>query len=137
MVENNTELLFTNENIMKTLIKMTPENKDALLEFNFESLRYIANDVESAKNAVENCDKYIVGWQRAKEAIQEFLEKIHEQTTENIIDEMVSAYKNFSREERLEFSKKIAEESNLENSLNLFNYNWKHFVNTLQKAVKV
>ena len=88
------------------------------------------------KNAVENCDKYIVGWHRAKEAIQEFLGKLQEQTTENVINEIADVYKNFSREERLEFSKKIAEESNLENSLDMFDYNWKHLIGNLKKAVK-
>lgn len=137
MEENNTELLFTDDDIMKALMKMSPEYKEALLAFGFESLRFIANDTESAKNAVENCDKYIVGWKKAKEAIYEFFEMIHNQTTECVIDEMANTYKELSREERLEFSKKIAGESTLENSLDMLDYNWKHLLGTIQKAVKV
>lgn len=137
MEENNTELLFTDENIMKVLMKMSPEYKDALLAFGFETLRYIANDTESAKNAVENCDKYIVGWQRAKEGICEFLEKIQEQTTGHVLDEMANAYKELSREEQLEFCKKISGESTLDTTLDLLSNNLQHLLGTLQKAVNV
>lgn len=74
MVENNK--IFTNNDILNTLLKMTPENKEALLMTEFGILRNIVNNTESAQIAIENCDKYIAGWQRAKEAIIELLDKI-------------------------------------------------------------
>lgn len=137
MEEKNTELLFTDDDIMKALMKMSPEYKEALLAFGFESLRFIANDTESAKNAVENCDKYIVGWQRAKEGIREFLGKIQEQTTGHVLDEMANVYKELSREEQLEFCKKISEESTIDTTLDLLSDNLQHLLGTLQKAVNV
>lgn len=62
MGENNKE--FTNDNIMKVLLKMTPENKGALLAFEFEAISCIANDAEYAQKAIENCDKYIDAWKK-------------------------------------------------------------------------
>ena len=50
---------------------------------------------------------------------------------------MANTYKELSREERLEFSKRIAQESTLENSLDMLDYNWKHLLGTIQKAVNV
>ena len=74
--------VFTEDNIMKALLKMTPENKNALLTFNFETLRWIANDTVSAQSAIEGCDKHITGWHRTKDAILEFLDIIHGESTE-------------------------------------------------------
>lgn len=72
-----------------------------------------------------------------KDAIYEFLDIIHNQTTKSVIDDMANIYKELSREERLEFCKKIAEESTIENRLDMIDYNWKHLIGTIQKAVKV
>ena len=68
-------------------------------------------------------------WQRAKEAITEFMEKQQEQTTENVIEDMVGIYKDLSREERLEFSKKLQDEENILNSLDMLKYSWGKLVN--------
>ena len=135
MVKN--EKLYTENDIMKVIMQMTEENRIALLSIGFEALISIANNTESAQNALENCDKYIAGWKRTKEAIAEFVEKKNGQTTENVITEMANTYKELSREERLEFSKRIAQESTLENSLDMLDYNWKHLLGTIQKAVNV
>ena len=127
MVEN--EKLYTENDIMKILMHMTPENKIALLSMGFETLINIANNFESAQCALDNCDKYITMWQRAKEAITEFMEKQQEQTTENVIEDMVGIYKDLSREERLEFSKKLQDEENILNSLDMLKYSWGKLVN--------
>ena len=137
MEENNKEFTFTDENIMKALMKMSPENKNELLGLSLDSLIRTANDTDFAQSQINNCDIHITGWLRLKEAIHEFLELIHNQTTESVIDEMTKTYKELSRKERLEFSKKIAGESTLENSLDMLDYNWKHLLGTIQKAVKV
>ena len=78
-----------------------------------------------------NCQRweYITMWQRAKEAITEFMEKQQEQTTENVIEDMVGIYKDLSREERLEFSKKLQDEENILNSLDMLKYSWGKLVN--------
>lgn len=127
MAEN--EKLYTENDIMKILMHMTPENKIALLSMGFETLINIANSSESAQRALDNCDKYIMAWQRAKESITEFMEKQQEQTTENVIEDMVGIYKNLSREERLEFSKKLQDEENILNSLDMLKYSWGKLVN--------
>lgn len=127
MVEN--EKLYTENDIMKILMHMTPENRIALLSMGFETLINIANNSESAQCALDNCDKYIEAWQRAKESITEFMEKQQEQTTENVIEDMVGIYKDLSREERLEFSKKLQDEENIINSLDMLKYSWGKLVN--------
>ena len=48
-----------------------------------------------------------------------------------MIDNLAEVYKGLSREERLEFSKIISEESNLENSLDMFKFQWGKLMNTL------
>ena len=42
---------------------------------------------------------------------------------------MVAKYEGFSREEKLEFSKRMMDVTQLENSLDLFNYNWNKLMN--------
>ena len=135
MEENNK--FYTENDIMKVIMQMTEENRIALLSIGFEGLISIVNNTEFAQNTLENCDRYIAGWQRIKEAIVEFVEKKDEQTTESVVAEMTNAYKELSREERLEFCKKIAEESTIKNRLDMLDYNWKHLIGTLQKVVKV
>ena len=58
-----------------------------------------------------------------------FMEKQQEQTTENVIEDMVRIYKDLSREERLEFSKKLQDEENILNSLDMLKYSWGKLVN--------
>lgn len=137
MEENNKEFTFTDENIMKALMKTTPENRRNLLAMEYNNLFYIANISEYAQRSLEICDEYIEGYKKIKEGICEFLEKIQEQTTESVFDEMANVYKDLSREERLEFCKKIAGESTIENKLDMLNYSCKHLIDTLQKAVNV
>ena len=107
---------------MKAVLRMTPEKKSSLLEFSFESLNSIANEPEGVKIAIQYCDNSLAEWRKMKDAILEFSEVIHGQSTESVITEMANVYKELSREERLEFCKAIAGESNLENSLDLLDY---------------
>lgn len=137
MEEKNTELLFTDENILKALMKTSPENRRNLLAMEYNNLFYMANDSECAQRSLEICDEYIEGYRKIKDGICEFLEKIQEQATENAITEMTNIYKELSREERLEFCKKLQEESTIENSLDMFEHTWKSMISKLQKAVKV
>lgn len=135
MEENNK--FYTENDIMKVIMQMTEENRIALLSIGFEGLISIANNTESAQNALENCDRHIAGWQRTKEAIAEFVEKKNGQTIGHVLDEMANAYKELSREEQLEFCKKISGESTLDTTLDLLNNNLQQLLETLQKAVKV
>lgn len=136
MEENNTELLFTDENIMKAIMKTSPENRRYILSISYNDLFSVANSSEYAQNFINVCDEYIEGYIKMKDAICEFLEKIHEQSSEDVITEMVNNYKDLSREERLEFNKKLKEESTIENKLDMFDYDWKHLIDSLQKVVK-
>lgn len=136
MEENNKEFTFTDENIMRALMKTTPENRRNLLAMEYNNLFYMANISEYAQRSLEICDEYIKGYKKIKEGICEFLEKIQEQTTENVVTEMANVYKELSREERLEFCKRLQEESNLENSLDLFEHTCKNMISKLQKVVK-
>lgn len=135
MVEN--DKFYTENDIMKVIMQMTEENRIALLSIGFEGLISIANNTESAQIALENCDKYIAGWQRTKEAIAEFVEKKNGQMTGHVLDEMANAYKELSREEQLEFCKRISGESTIENKLDMLNYSCKNLIDALQKVVNV
>ena len=137
MEENNKEFTFTDENIMKALMKMSPENRRNLLAMEYNNLFYMANISEYAQRSLEICDEYIEGYKKIKEGICEFLENIQEQTTGHVLDEMANAYKELSREEQLEFCKKISGESTLDTTLDLLSNNLQHLLGTLQKAVNV
>ena len=136
MEENNTELLFTDENIMKAIMKISPENRKYILSIAYNDLFSVANSSEYTQNFINICEQYIEGYTKMKDVICEFLEKIHEQSSEDVITEMVNNYKDLSREERLEFNKKLKEESTIENKLDMFDYDWKHLIDSLQKVVK-
>lgn len=136
MEESNTDLLFTDENIMKAITKISPENRKYILSIAYNDLFSVANSSEYAQNFINICEQYIEGYTKMKDVICEFLEKIHEQSSEDVITEMIENYKNLSREERLEFNKKIVAENTLENSLDMLSYDWKHLIDSLQKVVK-
>lgn len=137
MEENNTELLFTDENIMKALMKMSPENRRNVLALEYNKLFYIANDSEYAQKCIAFLDENVELSLQAKASIQEFLDVIQEQTTGHVLDEMANTYKELSREEQLEFCKKISDESTLDTTLDLLSNNLQHLLGTLQKAVNV
>lgn len=115
---------------------MEDKNKSTLLSMEFKILSNLANSSEFAQYTLNSCEKYITEWQKIKVAIVDFIDKKNGIRTENIIDNMTNLYKGLSREERFEFNKKIAQEGTFENSLDMLDYNWKHFLGTIQKAVK-
>lgn len=137
MVENNTELLFTDDEIMKALMKMSPEKRRLALAIPYSDLCCVANSTEYAQNFINICNEYIEGYVRVKDSVCEFLGMLQEQTAEEVFDEMAKTFKELPREEQLNFCKNLTGESNIKNSLDVLNYGCKHLIDTLQKVAKV
>ena len=126
MDENNSknEKLYTEEQVIRAIMQMQPEQREFLFSTKFENIMGLANNPDYAKYVVWYYAKYAELCLNALETVKEFVELIHNQdnTTETVINNMAEYYKGLSREERLEFGKKIAKESELENSLDLFKF---------------
>lgn len=138
MTENNNirENQYTEEQVMKVLMKMQPEYREMLFFNPFEIVMRLANDQEYVKNTIETYAKYADIYMYGIEVVKAFKELLNNQDntdnpTGNVIDNLAKLYIGLSRDERLEFAKRMAEESNLDNSLDLLKYQWGKLLNTL------
>lgn len=132
MTENNEikELKYTEEQVMRALMQMTPEQRQILYGNSIQNLMEIANSEEYAQNAIDYYTKQANAYAVAVNLIKEFVTTLHNQdnSTENVIESMAEIYKGLSREERLQFSERIAEESDLNNSLDMLKSTWRKFL---------
>ena len=136
MEENNKiqKTKYTEEQVMKALMQMSPELKEALVSNSIANLMTIANDTEFAISVIKKGMEYVKSYKNGVKWILQFIELLSKQEndTENVVDTMAELYKGLSREERLEFNVKLAEISDLENSLDTFKYQWNKLVNKVR-----
>lgn len=138
MEENNKiqEIKYTEEQVMKALMKMSPELKEALLSNSIASLMTIANDTEFAISVIKKGMEYVKSYTNGVKGILQFIELLSKQENDekNVVDTMAELYEGLSREERLEFNVKLAEISDLENSLDTLKYQWNKLVNKVRST---
>ena len=76
-MENNKEQIerkmYTEDDVMRTIVKMKDNSKKALLKINFDNIHGLANDLEYRKSVVEYFDKAIEQLKQEKEAVNEFV----------------------------------------------------------------
>ena len=133
MTENNEikEIKYTEEQVMKALMQMTPEERDILFFYNINSIMELANNEEFA---TETLNSWVVSANShiaAIKAVLQFIELLRKQqddNTVNMIESMAEIYKGLSREERLQFSERISKESDLDNSLDMLKSTWRKFL---------
>ena len=137
MTENN-EIKYTEEQVMNALLQMTPETKAVLFSSNINSIMELANNEEFAKDTLNSWVVYANAYIDAIKAVLQFIELLHiqENNTVNVIESMAEIYKRLSREERLQFSERIAEESDLNNSLDMLKSTWRKFLSHLAQWTK-
>ena len=133
MTENNEikEMQYTEEQVMRALMQMTPEVKEVLLSSSINSVMELANNEEFAKSTINTWIVYANAYIDAIKAVLQFIELLSKQqddVTVNVIEAMAEQYKGMSREERLQFSERIAEESDLNNSLDMLKSTWRKFL---------
>lgn len=129
---------FTRDDILKGLMRLDDNRRQAISNISLEQLSGMVNNPKYLQEVYNNCDTYIVGYQKMKDAIKDFVEMVHIEKFKGktgTIDDMVEKYKNFSREDRLKFNKKLLDVSELENSVDTFKYAWNKLMKTLN-AVK-
>ena len=134
-----TEVKFTQNDILKGMLLLDDKKRNAMSAISVDHLTALLNDKEELNSFYILCNDYIMAYDAMKQAVDKLDIAVHKQKEnkcEAVIAELAEQYKNFSREERLELCKKLAEASNLENSLDMFKYSWNKFMNTL-KGVKV
>lgn len=135
MTENNEikELKYTEEQVMKALMQMTPEQRQILYGNSIQNLMEIANSEEYAQRAIDYYTQQADAYAVAVNLIKEFVTALHNQnnSTENVIESMAEIYKGMSREERLQFSEMIAKEGDLDNSLDMLKSTWRKFLSHL------
>ena len=128
----------TDDEILEAITKLSNENREALLEMEFNEIRKIAND---PKNGVE----YINQWAKIVSKIEKLCTavvmfnsalKYTEKSTEFIIKKMEENYKTFSDEEKLKFSEKILSMNNSEVSTQLFKNTWRKFKRQIKELMK-
>lgn len=130
-----TEVKFTQNEILNGLMAMDEKARQTMRNVTLDQLDLIANNAEYLQQVYTMCDENIAAYQRMKDAAKVFVEVINNQKEkgcETVIDDMVEKYKGFSREEKLEFSKRMMDVTQLENSLDLFNYNWNKLMNKIK-----
>ena len=138
MTENNEiqEIKYTEEQVMKALMQMSPELKEALVSNSIASLMAIANDTEFAISVIKQGMEYVKSYKNGVKGIIQFIELLSKQKNdeENVVGTMAELYEGLSREERLHFNVKLAEISDLENSLDTLKYQWNKLVNKVRST---
>ena len=138
MEENNKiqEVKHTEEQVMKALMQMSPELKEALLSNSIANLMTIANDTEFAINVIKQGMEYVKSYKNGVKGIIQFIELLSKQENDekNVVDTMAELYEGLSREERLEFNVKLVEMRDLEDSLDTLKYQWNKLVNKVRST---
>lgn len=130
-----TAVKFTQDEILNGLMAMDEKARQTMRNVTLDQLDLIANNTEYLQQVYTMCDENIVAYQRMKDVAKVFVEVINNQKEKGyqaVIDDMVEKYEGFSREEKLEFSKRMMDVTQLENSLDLFNYNWNKLMNKIK-----
>ena len=138
MEHNNNEIKeirFTQNDILKQQL-LLPDGvtKEVIANLTVEQLMPLVNDRDYLNKVCDYCDVCAERYRELKDSIIIFvdeLEKQKESGTETTIKSMIDTYKDFSREDKLEFYKKLMESTNLESSLDNLGYTWSKFLKQL------
>lgn len=140
--KNNTvsKPLFTEKDVLIALAKMDENKRIWLDKQSLESLVKLVNDKEFRDTTFESIECHMNAFSEYKLAIKEMCtltvnEKIHKPVSKKMAD-MVENYKGFSREERLEFYKRLVKEKTPENYTDETKYMCSNFGNVLQSALE-
>ena len=108
-------------------MKLNPEDKEAILSFDFNSIRTIVNDPKKAIEYMNYWMETIKIAERLCNAIYMINLVLHnsEKSTELVMDKMQENYKTFSDDDKLKFSEKNLSMNNTEVSTQLFKNTWK------------
>lgn len=122
---------FTDDEIMEAIINLNAEDKEAILSFDFESIRTIANNPTKATEYMNSWLDPIKRAERLCNAIYMISLALHnsEKSTELVMDKMTENYKVFSNENKLKFSEQIMAMNDVEVSTELFKNTWRKFIN--------
>ena len=122
---------FTDDEIMEAIINLNAEDKEAILSFDFNSIRIIANDPTKATEYMNSWLDTIKRAERLCNAVYMISLALHnsEKSTELVMDKMTENYKAFSNENKLKFSERIMAMNDVEVSTELFKNTWRKFIN--------
>lgn len=126
-----TETKFTQNDVLKGMLVLDDKLKNAMSPITLENLTTIINDEEQLNGFYMYCNNYIMVYNDMKRAVEKLAKVVHKQKEkgcEVVIADMAEQYKNLSREGRLELCKRLAESSNLENSLDMLSYSWNKLI---------
>lgn len=133
-IKETQELNFTQEDILNALLTLDEETRNSLMNLNYAGVIEVANNAQYLSKVYQVCDDGIRNYQMLKESIKVFIDTLEEHNkkgVEHTIDVMIENYKGFSREEKLEFNKKLLDATSIENSMDNFKYTWGKFMETL------
>lgn len=136
-IKETQKIKFSQEDILNTLLALDEEQRSSLMNLNYAGVIEVANNAEYLSKVYQTCDDYIRSYQMLKESVKLFIDTLEEHKTkgvEHTIDTMVNHYKGFSREEKLEFNKKLLDATSIESSMDNFKYTWGKFLETLSGA---
>lgn len=127
------ELKYTEEQVMRALMQMTPENREILLQCRLSEIIGLVNYDEIKRTILDEWNTIAKAYESAIKSVNQLVELLASQdnSTTSAIELMAEQYKGMSREERLQFSERIAEESDLDNSLDLSKSTWRKFLSRL------
>ena len=122
-----TETKFTQNDVLKGMLVLDDKKRNAMSAISVDQLAMLLNNEEELNKFYVYCNDYIMAYGNMRCAVEELKKVVHKQKEnrwDTVIAEIAEQYKNFSREEKLELCKQLAEKSNLENSLDMLNYSW-------------
>lgn len=137
-IKETQKIKFLQEDILNALLALDEEQRSSLMNLNYASVIEVANNAEYLSKVYKACDDGIRNYQMLKESVKVFVDTLEEHKrkgVEHTIDVMIENYKGFSREEKLEFNKKLLDTTSIESSMDNFKYTWGKFLETLSGAI--
>lgn len=120
-----TETKFTQNDVLKGMLALDDKQRNAMSAISIDHLTTLLNDEEELNKFYVYCNNYVIAYHDMKRSVEILAETVHKQkekSCEVVIADMAEQYKRFSREERLELCKRLAEALNIENSLDMLSY---------------
>ena len=116
------------------MLVLDDKKRNAMSAISIENLTALLNDEDELNRFYRYCNNYVITYYDLQRSVEKLAETVHKQKesgSEAVIADMVKQYNNFSREEKLELCRRLAEASNLENSLDMFGYNWNKLLSNI------
>ena len=132
-IKETQEQKYSQEDILNALLALDEEQRSSLMRTDYLKLAEMANNLQYLREVYQTFEWYIGMYQSLKNATLAFVSELQRQKAkgvEHTIDTMMEHYKGFSREERLEFNKKLLDATSIESSMDNFKYTWGKFLET-------